>query len=846
LGSQNLFFSKTERFVFNFMQKLNQTGWFILVILYGIHVAAAPVPFYLQGAVSGKITDAKSGLPLPETSVYFPDLKKGTAVLPDGHYEINNLPEGTYLVEISHVGYKTITRNIKITGSTQFNFALMPSVVEENAVVVTGSTKATLIKRNPVAITVVNKQFLQQNLSTNIIDAISRVPGISAVTTGPNISKPFIRGLGYNRILTLFDGVRNEGQQWGDEHGIEVDQNSVERVEVIKGPASLIYGADALAGVVNLIPANFPASGKNNGQVSTAYHSNNGLMSFSGMVNGTQHDWVWRGRVSYKQATDYRNKIDGRVFNTGFRESDLNGMLGINKKWGYMHLGFSFFNDLQEVPDGSRDSVSRKFTRQISEIDNFRPIVTAAESRTYKIAAIHQLVQNNKFYMANNFNLKNGSRIHFNAGYQKSVRKEFSHPAVKQPGLYLQLQTGTYDIKYNFKENKNTSYTAGINGMYQLNQVEKGTEFVIPSYRQFDFGPFLFIKKTIRKIELAGGLRYDIRTLKMASLFTKQDLQTGFDKPVTGLDTIGANRLFTNSKMQFSGITVSVGVSFIFTDAFSMKFNMARGFRTPNIAEIASNGVHPGTNIYQLGNTRYKPEFSLQQDLGFIYHSEHLTMNLEVFNNEIQNYVFNEKLLNKQGTDSIMIAGNQTFQFRQAKARLYGAEYSMDIHPHPLDWLHIENSISFTFGKRKTANDKPVSDSAIYLPQIPPVHSFSEIRANINNPFSGLMHFFVKLQIEWNAAQHRVLLENNTETRTPGYILYNLGLGTDFSNKKKQPICSISLIVNNIFNTSYQSHLNRLKYFEPYPGNASGTNGIYNMGRNIAVQLRVPFNFTEK
>jgi iron complex outermembrane receptor protein len=193
-----------------------------------------------------------------------------------------------------------------------------------------------------------------------------------------------------------------------------------------------------------------------------------------------------------------------------------------------------------------------------------------------------------------------------------------------------------------------------------------------------------------------------------------------------------------------------------------------------------------------------------------------------------------------------MIAGNQTFQFRQAKARLYGAEYSMDIHPHPLDWLHIENSISFTFGKRKTANDKPVSDSAIYLPQIPPVHSFSEIRANINNPFSGLMHFFVKLQIEWNAAQHRVLLENNTETRTPGYILYNLGLGTDFSNKKKQPICSISLIVNNIFNTSYQSHLNRLKYFEPYPGNASGKNGIYNMGRNIAVQLRVPFNFTEK
>ena len=208
-----------------------------------------------RSSLSGTVTDKKTNQPLAGATVFISDLKLGVIADSTGNYIFKNIPSGSFLIEIKFEGYKSITRNIIIKGATVHeNFVLEESAAEINEVVVTGTSKATQIKRNPVPIVSVSHDYLVTNLNTNAIDAIAKIPGVRAVTTGPNVSKPFIRGLGYNRILTLYDGIRQEGQQWGDEHGIEVDQYAVNRVEVIKGPASLSYGSDALAGVVNLIP----------------------------------------------------------------------------------------------------------------------------------------------------------------------------------------------------------------------------------------------------------------------------------------------------------------------------------------------------------------------------------------------------------------------------------------------------------------------------------------------------------------------------------------------------------------------------------------------------------------
>ena len=793
-------------------------------------------------SLSGKISDT-SGAPLSGASIYIADLKKGIVADADGNFQIKNIPSGNYLVEIKYIGYKTIAESINFDQDQTENFAMEIAVVEESAIVITGSSRASSIIRNPIPIVSINKKFLQQNLNTNIIDAIATVPGVSEVTTGPNVSKPFIRGLGFNRILTLYDGVRLEGQQWGDEHGIEVDENTVDRVEVVKGPASVIYGSDALAGVVNLIPANPPAAGKIVGNILNEYQTNNRLIENSATIAGNTNDITWGGTFTHKMATNYKDKYDGRVYNTGFAETDLSANLGINKNWGYSHFGFSLFNDLQEIPDGSRDSATRKFTKQITEADDFRAIVSDAELNSYKISALHQHVQHYDFYDANSFNLGSG-RLAVNLAFQKSARREYSHPEIQIPGLYLLLNTYSYDVKYYFKEKNGFSVTTGFNGMYQNNNVTKGTEYIIPSYQQFDVGPFIFVKKRMEKLELSGGLRYDFRDYRNDDLYSETDPVTGFDHVVNGKDTMGADHPFSAYKHTFSGMSGSIGLSYKFNDKFSMKANLGRGYRAPNVSEISANGVHPGTNMFQIGNLNFKPEFSLQEDLGATFTSTHVSINADVFNNNIQNYIYNEKLQNAEGQDSIIVPGNQTFKFVASRANLYGGELSIDVHPHPWDWLHFENSLSVVYAvNRGVAGEGKISDSAKYLPFIPPLHTISELRANIKKVGNIFANAFVKVQFEVYATQNRVYLQNNTETPTAGYQLLNAGFGTDVLNKNGKPMFNISFLGNNLFNMAYQSGLNRLKYFEPYPGNFTGHDGIYNMGRNFSIKVNVPLRF---
>jgi iron complex outermembrane recepter protein len=793
------------------------------------------------GSLSGKVSEKKTGSPLPSATVYISDLKIGAVADSNGHYFFKSLPSGTYLIEVRNVGFKTTTKNVVISGEVVENFELTDNEVEESVVVVTGLSKATQVKRSPVPIIAITHEYLIRNSSTNVIDAIAKIPGVNALTTGPNVSKPFIRGLGYNRILTLYDGVRQEGQQWGDEHGIEVDQYGVEKIEVIKGPASLSYGSDALAGVVNLIPYQPAPDGKIIGNVMGEFQSNNGMFGGSAMLAGTKNGFEWMGRVSHKTATNYQDKIDGRVYNTAFKETDASLSLGLHKKWGYSHVGVELYDDLQEIPDGSRDSASRKFTKQISEADTIRPIVSDDELRSYKITALHQHVQHYRFYSANNFTLGSG-RLAVNAGYQRSVRREFSHPVLADiAGLYLQLNTFSYDIKYYFPEFEGWNVSAGVNGMFQTNDATHGTEFIIPSYHQFDIGPFALLKKTWGKLDIAGGLRYDSRSFNNDALYTMPDPVTGFDTPVPG-STVGADNPFSSHSYHFSGVSGSIGATYNFNEKLSLKANISRGFRAPNILEISANGVHPGTNIYQIGNPDFKPEFSVQEDLGFAYSSKYAVITVGIFNNTISNYIFNQRLSNSSGTgDSIIVAGNQTYKFQQGKANLYGGELSIDIHP--VKSLHFENSVSVVYGRNKGIDPKLQSDSNRYVPFIPPLHGTSELRYDFSFKKNHIVNGFIKVQAAYYAKQDRVYLTDNTETPTPGYTLFNAGLGAGFTNKKGSPVVNVSFFGNNLFDVAYQDHLSRLKYFEPYPNDPRGHLGIYNMGRNFSIKFDVPLSF---
>jgi iron complex outermembrane receptor protein len=785
--------------------------------------------------LSGKVYDADTKEALPGVIVYIPELQVSALTDTAGHYRISNLPKKSFLVQVTLLGYTSITQTIDLSAITRQDFAMKESATLGNEVVITGVSQATEIKMDPVPMSSIDHLYIQQNMSSNAIDALVKIPGVTAVTTGPNVSKPFIRGLGYNRVLTVFDGQRQEGQQWGDEHGIEVDQYGIDREEVIKGPASLMYGSDALAGVVSILPTPAAPEGKIIGNLLNEYETNNGLIGNSLMLAGNNNGFTWMARVSHKMAEDYQNSYDGRNYNTAFQETDASLSLGINKSWGYSHLNFGVFDDLQEIPDGSRDSATGKFTKQITEADTYRPIVPGDELNTYAISALHQHVQLYRAYDNSEFLLHNNSKLDVSIGYEGSIRREFSHPtAPTVAGLYLTLNTLTYDINYHFADLKGWKPVIGVNGMYQINNSSMGTEAIIPSYQLFDLGGFAVVSKSFKKVELSGGARYDVRSFNNAGMYIKTNPATGFGEFVNSSDT----EAFAPYKTTFSGFTGSIGASYSISDKLILKGNVARGFRAPNIAEISANGVHPGTNFYQLGNPDFKPEFSLQEDLGIAFTSNILEFTFDLFNNNISNYIYNEQLLNSKGKDSVIVPGNTTFKFTQSQAELYGGELSLDIHL--TKWLHFENAASYVSSINLGDGKQPVTDSTKYLPFTPPFHIISDLRATFNKAYAHFTHIFAKVEVIYYAAQNNVFSAYGTETPTPGYNLLNAGFGTDITNKAGKTICNVSVLGNNLMDVDYQDHLSRLKYFGyDY---VTGRKGMFNMGRNIGFKLIIPLD----
>lgn len=792
---------------------------------------------------SGKVLDVV-GKPLTAATVNIADIKKSSVVQKDGSFRFVGLPKGKFLVEARILGYKPQSKEIELNGSenVEATFRLEESYLEEGEVVVTGVSKATLSKRNPAPLAVVEKEQLASDAAQNIVDAIAKVPGVATVSTGPNIAKPFIRGLGFNRILVLYDGSRLEGQQWGDEHGVEIDRYGIEKVEVVKGPASLGYGSDALAGVVNFIPTQPFPDGQMSGSLLMEHQTNNKALGGSLLLGRSKSGFEWVARASRKAAACYQNKWDGRVFGTKFNEADATLSVGVHKVWGYSHATISYYDNQQEVPDGSRDSATRKFTKQTDGEDSMRTIVDDAELRSYKIGDQRQRVQHARLLWSNQLVFDRGGALLLETGFQQSIRREYedpSHPSVA--GLYLLLNTLTYQAKYSFPETRGWGFSIGSNGFYQINDVANGTEYVIPSYRQTDMGFFALAKKNAGKWDWSGGLRFDARRFFGKELIVAPDPATGFSKVVDDAGLPGAERPFLRTDVSFQGVSGSLGVTRSVNKRLAAKANLALGYRAPNVSEISSNGIHPGTNIFQLGNTGFKPEQNIQADLGADWKEGSFSATASLFANWVHGYIYNKKLLAADATDSIIVEGNMTYRFQNTDAILYGGEMSMDFHP--LKRLHLGNVLSCVYARNLGRDGIKVSDSDRFLPFIPPLHGLSEVKWDLVPPWSKMGKAAFKAQFEYHFAQDRAFLDNGTESPTPGYGLFNLGISGTLCNGRKKVLANLHITATNIFDVGYQDHLSRLKYFTSYPNPATGRDGIYNMGRNFVFKVDVPLAF---
>ena len=716
-----------------------------------------------QNSITGTITDSNNK-PVEGVEISTTETHSETTTDENGKYILTNLPSGNSSIVFSSPGSKTTTKTIKIEQKeTILNITLEEEIVHMDEVIVS-TPFHKLQSQNVMKVEQESVKSMQQKGSATLIEGLAKIPGVSQISTGTSIGKPVIRGLSGNRVLVYSQGVRLENQQFGEEHGLGLNDAGVESVEVIKGPASLLYGSDALGGVLYFNPEKFAKANTFKGDFNQKLFSNTlGSNSSLGLKTSTEN-WKYLIRGSYNTHSDYQMSDGKRVTNTRYNETDFkSGIAYGNSKFSSV-LRYNFNKLDLGIPENG----------------------IADQSTNKKPEFPKQGVFNHILSLHNHFYLKN-SALDADFGYITNDRSEFEDSNVAV--LHMKLKTLNYDLKYHLPKINKIEAIIGTQGMYQTNK-NSGEEQLIPNAVTNDFGIFGTANYEWKTNVIQAGLRFDTRNVSSE--------QNGI---------LGEEGYFEAINKTFTSPNASLGYKTNLNKRLTLRLNVASGFRAPNLAELTSNGVHEGSNRYEIGNSNLENEQNLQTDLNLEYKNSHFEFFANGFYNHINNYIF----ISPTGET---IDGNNVYNYIQDNAKLYGGEFGLHFHPHPIDWLHFESSFETVIGQKQNSD---------YLPLIPANKWNNSIRTQFNIK-KWLTDGFASINMESTFNQKKV---SDFETKTNDYTLVNLGFGGKV--KLGKTFFDLNLNANNLFDKTYVSHLSRLK-----------NDGIPNIGRNVI--LGVSFN----
>ena len=723
-----------------------------------------------QNLISGTVTN-KINQPIKGVSVYASELHKGTTTDENGKFTFNNLPNGKLKLTFTFIGFGTQNKTISSLQKENTLDVILEETIFEMDEVIVSTAFNKIQSQNVMKVEHESIKEMQRKGTATLIEGLATIPGVSQVSTGTSIGKPVIRGLSGNRVLVYSQGVRIENQQFGDEHGLGLNDSGIESVEVIKGPASLLYGSDALGGVLYFNPEKFADINTFKANFSQKLFSNTlGSNSSLGLKTSTDN-WKFLARGSYNTHSDYKiaspvrsstSGVDGeRVSNTRYNETDFKTGIGFNNakfssvlRYNYNELDLGIPEDGPEA-SGAEQTTSKKTGFPKQGVFN------------------HLLSLNNVFFFQK-------SKLDVDLGYVANDRSEFEDSDVAI--LHMKLKTFNYDAKYHLPTIGKVETIFGIQGMHQTN-TNSGEEYLIPDATTNDFGFFGTANYEWKTNVLQAGLRFDNRKITTQAYGTP-----------------GEEGSFEAIEKSYDSFNASLGYKTNLADDLTLRLNLASGFRAPNLAELTSNGVHEGTNRYEVGNSDLETEQNVQTDLNLEYRTDHFEFFVNGFYNHINNYIYTSPT-------GMVIDENAVFDYIQNNAKLYGGEIGLHFHPHPLDWLHYETSFETVTGKKQNGD---------YLPLIPANNWNNTIRTEfkIKNWFDD---GFATLNVSTTFGQNNV---SGFEIESNGYSLVNLGFGGKV--KLGKMAFDISLNGNNLFDKRYIAHLSRLKI-----------DGIPNIGRNI-------------
>lgn len=762
-----------------------------------------------QYSITGTIKDA-SGEALIGATVRVHELGLGAIADKNGNYKINKVGRGTYLLDVRSVGYEAISKIIKLNGNNIIeNFILIPSSLELKEVEIAADPFKSGAKEQSMTIETVERKFLERNSSNTFVNALQKIPGINAINTGVGIAKPVIRGMSFNRVIVTDHGVKQEGQQWGADHGLEIDQYAPERVEVIKGPSSLLYGSDGLGGVINILPAPLPETNTLTGSFLGSYKSNNNLYGTSTMLQGNANGKLFRLRFSTQDFGDYRVPADSFTYNrfvlpiydqalknTAGKERNVSAMVGIAKEWGHTTLTVSNFHQKAGFFSGAL-GIPREY--QLTSDGDPRNIDLPRQVTNHFKAIVNANINFNKDW------------LELDLGYQNNYRREESNPHAHGKGprpegtlaLGLTLQTLSANVKYHHRVSERLQGIYGFQAQYQKN-IRSGFEYLLSDFTAGSAGVFVYEEYTLNKmITLNSGIRFDYGYRDIAryaeAIYEDPETISGYNERSGAV-----GRAFSN----FSG---AMGISYYPNRNFNAKLNLGSSFRMPAAPELSSNGIHHGTFRHEYGDSTLNTERGWQLDLNLTYHTTAFHVSFTPFYNYFDQYIY----LGPTSQFSTLPEGGQIYRYSQDNAIFTGAEASVEYN----GWkgLQVKTAMEYVYNYNL--------NSGLALPFTPPLSVLGELEYTLplnNGTFSDV---FFSIFVQHFAAQNRV---DRNEKATPGYTLANFSSGLDLTIRNQKFAFIFS--VQNLADTKYMNHLSRYRLLN-----------LPEQGRNFNVTMKVPF-----
>lgn len=791
-------------------------SWFLLQLFFLVS------PVYGQDTynISGKITD-EEGNALPGATVELHELGKGLVTDLEGNYLFPNLKPGTYHLHVTYIGFEAADKTVKLQNNHKAeNFTLHPSSVELREVLVEANPFKSGPLEQSLTIESVNREFLERSQGNTFVNALEKVPGISSINTGVGISKPVIRGLSFNRVIVSDRGVKQEGQQWGSDHGLEIDQFDPQRVEIIKGPASLIYGSDGMGGVINIRPPQPLEENTLIGEISSLYRSNNDFFGGSAFLNGNEEGLLYSARFSVVDFADYKVPAERAVYhnqvipiynqrlkNTAGQERNFSLSTGLARNWGYSTLTLSSFNQQVGMFPGAIAKPGEYSVEPDGDVRN----VELPRQRVNHLKVI------------SNTNLKTaGGWLEADLGYQYNNRQEESFPhahgnqtITNNLAMRLQLHTLSGSIRYHHSWNGKASSIWGMQGQYQQN-TRSGFEFLLPNLQTASAGAFHYSEYSLgTKLTLNGGIRYDYGRMSTEA----------YQHPASWVQVYGqqdAEEIIRNTTFNrnFSNVSGALGLSFYPSHNFNAKLNLGKSFKMPSYAELASNGVHHGTFRHEVGDSTLTSEQGYQADLNLTYHTRKLHLSLTPYAYYFNDFIYLSPSASFTNTDASgvrysMPEGGQVYRYQQHDAIYAGTEVTAELHL--LNDLHLLTSAEWVWNRNL--------DTQLPLPFTPPFSVLTEAEYTLPLKNKRFSKTYVGMQARFTADQNRV---DRNEPPTEGYVLLGLNAGTSLLLGNQT--VDLSLQVQNLSNQTYLNHLSRYRLLN-----------LPEQGRNISLRLKLPF-----